>query len=531
MNKFLRTFLLLLITEGCDFGSIELDKVKGPSIDNAFAINLGNIKYTVGELIDDLEDESLEVTEGSDFSMSFIFRDTSFFDDVDSFVEVGEITNTDSFSPFDVDIPAIGTEATVTIPTKNFEFEFNPENGERLDSTFFSGGTLTYTLSSDFDIEIDYILTLKDVKNSDNEPLIFDRTLPAISSSDSQSRSLAGLKNVSRRIGSSNIFEVALDMTLHIPAGKTINASDEVAIELAFIDSQFSALFGDFGSDPVEVQKDSILISAFDEFSENGLALNNPSITMDFVNTFGVELGVSLDEITSFNADNSELTLAGSVVDNNQFVDAPNNTQLGQGVKSSFSIDKSNSNIDELLNTTPNKMVFDLTAIPNPPASDNINNYLTDSSYVEIVTTVEIPLDLKMDGFSKEFELSVSGSDLNDADSLKINIEVINEIPFNGLLNLSFIDDDGNALYTLAEIALITSPEIGIDGRSTEPTITLSSVALDEEGIDAFLNSTEVIASMSIFTLGHQDGDFVKIYSDYLLEIHLTAEGKASIDL
>ena len=531
MKKICKTLFAVAVVSSCDFSSIELDKVKGPTIDNIFAVNIGNIKYTVSELVNDLEDESLEVVEGSDFSMSFVYRDTSVFDDIDSFVEIDDITNTASYSPFDVDVPATGSDAVITLPTENFEFEFDPEEEEQLDSTFFKGGNLEFNLTSDFDVQIDYTFTLRDVKNDAGEPVVFSGTLPQGTSGSSQSRSLAGLRNVLRRSGPSNIFEVALDVTFQVPAGISIAASDEITLELRFAQPEFAAIFGDFGIDRVEVQRDSILISAFDEFGEDGLTLNDPSITMDFKNTFGIEFGVNLENVSAIDSDNSTLTLEGSVVDNPQFIDAPNITQLGSSVASSFSIVKTNSNIDELINSTPNKIVFEVEGTSNPAGSDNLSNYLLDTSYLEIVTSVEIPLDLQMDGFSKEFELSVSGEDVEDLDSLKVNVSVINEIPFNGFLDMSFRDADGNTLYTISQIALIESPQVGPDGRTTEALTTNSSVTLDNEGIEAFLNSTDVVATMSIFTLGHDSNQSVKVFSDYRLEIYLTAEGKVSINL
>ncbi|MEP1032027.1 hypothetical protein [Ekhidna sp.] len=530
-NKILSALCALGITVSCEFSSIELDKIQGPTLNNSFAFNIGNIKYTVGELVNDLEDETLEVVEGGDLSLSLVYRDTSKFDDISSFISIGNIANTDSYSPFGADIPASGSATVVNVPTKNFEFEFNPDGGEQVDSTYFKGGILQYTLSSDFDVQIDYTFTLNDVQNLESEPIVFTRTLPAGSLQDFQSRSLDGLKNVSRREGSSNIFNVSLDLTFHIPAGKSIDAANEMTLELKFVDSEFSAIFGNFGTDPVEVQRDSILISAFDEFNEGGLAFKNPSITMDFKNTYGIELGIELGGVVAVNSDDTEKTLTGDVVTSPQFVEAPNNTQLGESISSSFSIDNTNSNIDELLNTTPNKIIFDVTAIPNTAGSDNLNNFLFDSSYLEIMSTIEIPLDFRMDGFSKEFDLSVSGSDLEDADSLKINIDVINEIPFDGLLDLSFQDSEGNVLYLLEEIAVITAPPIGTEGRVVEPISSRSSIALNEEGIEAFLQSSSVIATMNIFTLGNEGGDFVKIFSDYQLEIYLSAEGKVSVDL
>ncbi len=530
---FQRTALLFLFfISACDFSSIELDKVQGPTIKNTFALNLGTITYSAGELIETLEDETLQVSEGDDLSLSFIHQDTSIFDDIAEFIFLeDEISNTDSYTPFDVDIPAQPSENVVVIPTETFDFEFSSEGGEKIDSTFFKGGTLEYTLSSDFDAQIEYVFTLIDVKDASNNPVIFSNTLNQGEGSKSESIPLNGLKNVAERVGASNIFNVSLDMTFTIPASTPINSAEEVTIELSFQNPEFSAIFGDFGSDAVDVQNDTTEFSSFDEFNEGGLFLRNPSITMDFVNLFGIELGVSLNGIKSIDDSNIETALAGEVVDELQFVDAPNNSQLGQSINSSFSIDITNSNIDELLNNTPENLLFSVAAIPNPSGSDNLNNYMFDSSYIEIRTTVEIPLDFRMDGFSKDFELDISGNDLESADSLIINARIVNDLPFNGSLDLSFRDEEGNELYQIASIDLIESPQVGSDGRTSSSAESNAIVRLNEEGIDAFLNSEEIIATVNVFTFDNEGGTFVKIFSDYSLEIFITAEGTVEVEL
>lgn len=523
--------LLLWLVVGCDFSSIELDKVKGPTLNNVFAINLGNIKYTAGELIDNLEDETLEIVEGSDFSISFIHRDTSVFDDVSEFIRIDDISNSDTFAPFDMDLPALPSEQVVVIPTKTFEFEFYSEGGEQIDSTFFKGGILEYTITSDFGSKIEYTFTLNDVQQLSGEPIVFNNTLEASESSAVESISLNGLKNVSERSGDVNLFSVSLDMTFTIPAGTTINAMDEISLELIFQDSEFSAIFGDFGGDHVEVQEDSVELGAFDDFNEGGLFLRTPSIQLEFENTFGVELGLDLNGVKSVDSDLSEILLSGSVVDNVQFIDAPNHLQVGESAISSIVLDINNSNIDELLNSTPEKIFFAMSAAPNPVGSDNLNNYLFDSSYLEIRTTLEIPLDFRMDGFSKDFEISISGSDLDDADSLSINARVLNAIPFSGSLDLDFKNESGEVIYTLPDIAIIESPDIGLDGRTVGTRETNVSIKLDDEGIAAFLETTDIVARVNIFTFGYESEQYVKIFSDYQLEIYLTAEGKVGVEL
>ena len=525
-------WLSFFFVGACDFSSIELDKVQGPTFKNTFALNLGSIQYSASELVETIEDETLQVQEGDDFSLTFIHQDTSFFDDIADFIVLEEdISNSDTYTPFDVSIPAQGSENVVVLPTETFDFEFNSDGDEKIDSTFFKGGRLEYTLSSPFNVQIDYVFTLIDVLDDSNNPVRFTNTLTESETSKTESISLRGLKNVAERVGDANIFNVSLDMTFTIPAGRAINAAEEMSIELSFRNPEFSAIFGDFGSEPVDVQEDTTTFDSFDEFNDGGLFLRNPSITMDFVNLFGIELGVSLDGVKSVDGSGVERELSGSVVDDLQFVDAPNDTQIGTAVNSSFSIDISNSNIDELLNNTPENLIFSVTATPNPVGSDNLNNYLFDSSYIEIRTRVEIPLDFRMDGFSKDFDLDLSGNDIDGADSLIINARVVNELPLNGSLDLSFRDANGNELYQIAAIDLIESPSIGSDGRAVDASESNASVRLDDEGIAAFLDAEEIIATVNVFTFDSENGTFVQIFSDYNLEIFLTAEGTVEVEL
>ena len=523
--------LPVIFLAACNLDSIELDKVKGPSLNNTFAINLGNIKYSVSELVESLEDDQLEVSEGSDLLLSFIYRDTTRFTDIADFIDINNVSNEVNFAPFDVDLPAIPTENVVTLPTELFEFEFNPEGGQRVDSTFFKEGMLTYMVTSDFGVRIAYSFTIDDVQDQDGNPVVFAGTLTETQRSSTQQISLEGFKNVASRVGDANVFTSSIDLTFTVPAGTAISAGDEINVSLVFENPEFSAVFGDFGTDPIDVQEDTTEIAVFDEFNEGGLFLNDPSIELEFENKFGVELGIDLQGVKSVDGNDVSIDLSGDVVDNLQFIDAPNNSQLGEEVTSSFTINKDNSNIDELLNSSPEQLVFSVAAVPNPAGSDNLNNYLFDSSYMEIRSTIAIPLDFRMDGFSRDFEIAVPGSDLEGADSLQLNVRVVNEIPFNGTLDLSFRNEDGEELYQLPDIGVIESPNIGSDGRTVEASESISAIKLDADGIDAFLKTTDIIATMNIFTFESELGTSVKIFSDYQLDIFLTAEGRVEVEL
>lgn len=531
MQRFAMIASLLFMTR-CGIEELELEKVKGPTITSDFALKMGSITYTVGELVDDIQDESVEIVEGEDFSLSFIYNESLTFSNSNDFITIGDISNSESFSPFTSDIPATPLQVEIAVPTREFDFEFQPNDGEEVDSVFFKSGSLEFSIMSAFtDVTIAYELTLIDVREADNQPVVFSNVLAAGVASDHQEISLEGIKNVSERVGDLNIFRASLDLTITVPEGVAINSEDALEVGLVFKDPQFSAVFGNFGTTAIDVQQDTIKLGSFDDFNSEGLALRRPSISMDIQNTFGVEMGLQLGEIRSFNAEGLAVTLSGSVVDNVQFVDAPNEKQVGEQIGSVIEIDVENSNIDDLLNIVPQEIVFEVSAVANPAGSDNLNNYLLDSSRLSINTRLEVPLEFRMNGFSRDFEFEVSTENLVGAESLSLSITTENEIPFNGTLNLAFVNDTGEELLQLTDLAIISSPELGLDERITSASVANEIIALDEVGINAFLQSSKVIATLNIFTFESDQGAFVKIFSDYQLKVDLAISGKVTFDL
>ncbi len=532
MRNYLNGFIILALLglSTCGLADLEFEKVQNPTITTELALPLGSISYTIKDLTEDIGDEVLEVVEGDEYFLSFIYRDTTEYSDHDSFIKIDDVSNNETYSPIVVDIPPVANSASIKLPIKEFEFEMEATRGEQIDSVFFGGGMLEYTLSSDFDFPVDYIFTLTDLRDEDNQPLTFDRSIAA-ASSDFQSYPLDGVKNISASQGGTNVFKVNLELTLQIPANTAVSASDQITLDMILKNTEIDAVFGDFGNDPISVQENSIEISAFEDAEFGELEVASMKISLEVDNRYGIEMGASLAGIKAVDADLNELLLSGNVVNDLQFVDAPNSEQIGEIVSSTITVDETNSNILDLINSLPTNMVFDITAEPNPLESDNENNFLFEDQFVEIRTIMEIPFEFKMDGFSKDISMSSPGSDLEDAESLVIKIVATNEIPFSGTLDLSFEDKDEEVLYVLSDIGIIESPEIGSDGRTIGSSEGLATITLDDDGLEAFLSSNKIVATINIFTFENALGNYVKIFSDYQLDIDLAVSGIIRVEL
>lgn len=522
-----------MIFSGCHLGDLEFDKVKNPEISTSIAFNVGSVKYNALELMEDIEDESLEIKEGEDMSISFFYRDTTQFSNVDDLITIGTISNVESLT-VGRDIPASPIEFRIPFE-ETFVFEFAADNNEAIDSVYFKAGSLEYAMQSDFEASIEYSWTIINTKfqetNLDISRSILLNYDGVNQVTDSFVQPLSALKALISKEGGLNVFRVHITGELIVPVGSQIRRTESMNFELTFRDPEFSGIFGNFGSDVFDVQEEEIAFDMFEEYGGDGLALGSPSVTLEVDNSFGIEMGVDLSKIVAVDNDNSEIALAGSVVDNLQIIDAPALTNVGGLVGTNIDINTTNSNIADLLNSTPNNIRFAISAQPNPPGAALTSNFVTDSAEVEIRTVIEIPLDFKMDGFTTDFDFEFSGSDIDDAESLTLRLKTTNEMPFNGSVDIQFLDANDVVLDEVLDADVIKSPVVGTDGRISQPATNSTDIVLDQDAIDAFLKSekSKVIVKISSFE-ANQDR-FVKIFSDYELEIALSVFGKITTQL
>lgn len=519
---------ILLSLLGCAFDDLEFEKVQGPEITTDISFPLGTISYTVKDLVDDIDDDVLSIEEGNDFFLSFIYRDTTLYNDHDELISIADINNSSEFTP----IPGGLTNNTGSEIVRNanttFDYVIEAEDGEQLDSVFFQGGNLSFDIQSNFDpsITINYTFTLTDVLDGSDQPVIFSGNISG-NEDDTQNRELNGLKAVSSFQSMENVFNVALAVTITIPDGASVSGSDDIDMALDMTSPDIRAVFGDFGDQPISIVGDEIETSALEDIGDGNIELANPSITISIENSYGIEMGVNFSGIKAIDGEN-EIALSGSVVDNVQFIDAPNDTQIGQEVLTQLIIDKDNSNLPDLLNALPNRIEFDLEAMANPAGSDNLNNFLYDDQQAEIITEVEIPFEFRMDGFEIDLDFETDLGEDSDAEEVTLSITSINEIPFSGTMDLSFKDDQGEDLYVIPNVSVIGSPDVGGDGRTSEALVTETDVVLDANAIEQFLASKSAVIVLTIETFSD---DAVKIYSDYRLDVQLAFSGKFTTEI
>ncbi|MEP3387773.1 MAG: hypothetical protein ABJO02_06280 [Reichenbachiella sp.] len=510
----------------------DLGKIKPGTVSPHIAINLGYSEYTVQELLEDLEDESVEITTNADQTIALYFSESTVYDGNDDLIAINSVSNEEEFAPAE-NVPAtpIGYEIEID---EVFTFSFPANNGEEIDSLIYSAGTLDFEMLSTFKGDIDYTWTIEGTKlvttNVDltnSEELVYT----GADVTDSYSRPLEGLKSkFYKNAFDENEFQVHVVGTITFEAGTEILPEQRMTFDLAFNNPGFTHIYGKFGSDPIDLQNQSIDMTAFNDFSGDGLKLEDPRVYLITTNSYGMDIELSFDELKAVDADGNEVLLQEITPPGiDGFVSSP---EIEGEVKiDTIELNNQNSNIDDLLNSAPVLMEFEISGIPNPASSSRLNNFLLEDSRVEIESLIAIPMQFQMDGFSVDFDFELNDLDIESAESIIFNIIATNEIPFSGAIDLSFIDDQGNLLFSLPNAANIESPTVGSDGKTTAPHVSNSGIDLSSEGIDALINAHKILATANISTFEHEKNRYVTLYSDYKLNIELSLAGEVTIQL
>lgn len=540
LYKILSPALILMLASiyACNIDDVDFKDVELPNYNGDFVGPLGTASYSIPEFIETLEDDQIDIDTSQSGLLSFIYRDTTTFDDLDEILILNDVNSDGSIiSPMDIPASAIIIPIDTSI-VDSLEFIYPFDVDEQLDSLNFRQGSITLTYRSSFSIPLDFEIILDDVTDrATGLPLILTGTAePGIESI--QTSSLINHKVVAtQNTSGENIFTgVFLVPDLQLNVGDEVSLDDLFEFNLSFSDAEFETIYGYFGNKEADIHQQVISFDFFNEL-EGDISFNEPEIRVTVENAFGLTLGVGFSEITATNADGQSLTLSGSVVDEPQFINGPDINSVGDAVTSVVRINSENSNIRSLFEINPTEFSLSVSGLTNYSNISTIvpiedRNFISESSYTINILEVEIPLDVNLINFSKSFDFNIDGINLWDTDTIGIRLKSINEIPIQGTFNLQFIDSDSiTIVHEINNVLAFASPEVSSSGVADAPSENVTIIPLFGNGIDAFENAPIMRVEMNVESYNAAEGQYVKLFYDSGIELIVGLEASVNLEL
>ncbi len=456
-----------------------------PSYNGPVAYGDFTLKDILEEMLDTAElEQDIEIDEDSTNLYYVAYSDHIKSIRADEWIDIPDqnFPNVYFYRP-EVTIPAVvlGGPGDTIYKIKVEKFDFVTEHNERVDSIFLTSGLLNTNTYSTLHHTGWLIIHSNQIKVGDE----FYRDSIVISDAsgsftDSRVTPLDGsaLRLDNQSDPDTTFLEIIFELYL-IHSGADINAGEEVNVDMTFNDLIFQSAYGYFGDyDTLLIDNERYEFEIFEYEFEGNVYFGDPRINLLVNNSFGLPIGVDLFGLTAYSQKTgieTDITFEPGV--NPFLINAPDFSQTGQSVVTEISVNKNNSNLEDVTNTTLSYIDYSARTITNPTGLPTQDNFVLDSSRASVDFEVVLPMDLRAEDFEVEDTVDFDMSDIPEEgddiviDTFQIRLATTNTMPVEIYMQVVFVDEFYNiidSMFLNGAEDIIRSPAIDQDGKVTQ---------------------------------------------------------------
>jgi len=351
------------------------------------------------------------------------------------------------------------------------------------------------------------------------------------------------------------------------------NYTDEIWIKYSLVDNEIDYIKGYFGEREESMDNDTLdlTLDGFLDKVSGSISFVDPKIRLEYTNSIGIPITLGIDAAGIKNNVATELNFAPVDLEYPSSPDQPE-------ASGTIEINKTNSAIDDILASMPEKLVFGGFAKLYPDGyPGNRDSYIYGDCKIEGKLTFELPLELRINNLSfsdtinnflkdngddndngdegnnggDEYwdgydpypdEYVYDGNDDNNDDdggdaqsiaeyieSMSLILTVDNGFPLGISTSMVLYDTVAQEnLYTLDFTDILEPASVDANGKVTTSKKSVTTMEIDNEFFSHIEEADKIIVEFTLNTTNSDDQD-VKIYSDYA--IGFTASVKATADL
>lgn len=294
-------------------------------------------------------------------------------------------------------------------------------------------------------------------------------------------------------------------------------------------DFEASYVEGYLGQDVYELDRDTIEIEFFENWTRGDVYFEDPKVFTTVENSFGFPVRSQANVFEVITVNGEKLALQSQAIDNGIDIDYPEFNEVGEVKTTYFTFDKTNSNIDSILGSNPVALDYDLDALPNPDGNTAIRGFLTDSSFFKVKLEVELPVYGKSLGFAANDTIDFNLSDYDDIENVEFKVITDNNMPLELALKIYFAQDDKilDSLFTDG-YALVDAAEVDMDGNVIEPVTKTTFVDFNDARLDAIRGANKIYVTVD-FTTYNGGQTSVRILADQEVKVRMGM--KVGLDL
>lgn len=284
---------------------------------------------------------------------------------------------------------------------------------------------------------------------------------------------------------------------------------------------------GYFGSVPIDLT-DSSKMDVFNIVKAGNFDLESLQISLDIVNGFGVDAGMTLNNIKSVN------TVSGqSVPLISSWIGTPINvtraTETGNSAApvnaEVYKLNFSNDNVKAMFENLPDRITFDINGQVNPMGNiSGGNDFYYDGNGMSLMLNLDIPLALKanaltlVDTVTFDFAYNENGSRITGG---TFHLIADNGFPFDATVQLYMLNEACVITDSLMFGNTIQAAPLNTDMKVSAPLRTIVQVPVPPDKLEKLYATKKMALKVILQTSGNQH---LKIYSHYKIDLSLTGD-------
>jgi len=326
-----------------------------------------------------------------------------------------------------------------------------------------------------------------------------------------------------------NKLQISYTVTMNQNANY-IRKTDELGVEVFLRNLEFSYIEGYLGQPSINYLPDSILIDLLKNLEANNMKFYNPSLNFFYSNSAGIPVQISNQNINSY-ASAVPITMSGTYLSNPIDINYPSLTEIGQVKKTTSSATRYNSNVRDMINQAPSYFTIDMDINLNQ-GPKKYDNFLTDSSFFEIVSEINLPLYGTLKNYNYEVYLGVDSLDMEMIELIQLNLLAENSIPLDMNVQIYLADSSRNVLDSVVESTsmLFKASETDTSGKVVKMTKSLTKIIVSNDKIASNPDLTQFIIKMTASSADKASKD-IKVYTSNRLDLKVSLFVKLKIDL
>lgn len=458
IKKLFAISAIIFIAQGCIKKEIELQKLESEAFDPSFATSLGGATFNLGRLESHYVDDHFEYNASTGL-LEYVYYKRLFELGLIDMFSIPAMNATASFGMPGADQSTMnfGGAGTVVNFSNQSTTTFPVSNSEQIDSIIVRNGTMNINLSSDFahDGVIDIIipsLKLNGVAFTTTLNLDYVATVPVTASLTNFD--LSGYTiDLTDGGTTDNTARFAFNVQM-TSSGAPIVGTESLDFTIDFTVDTLQEAHGYLGAYTNILAQDTMYIDLFENLNGGSIHVEEPIINLKIYNNTGIEVQTNFNTI--FSSDNNGNNLTGVGL-NLPLINRAIN--VGDTAITNDSIDKTNSNIVQVIDLAPNGLIYDASSNTNPGGVTQ--NFITYDAALWCDAKLRLPLY----GWGNDFTFTdttdadldnILGVDSADAENIKqvdLRLIVDNGLPIEAKIQVYFADTNNNVLDSLFNTA------------------------------------------------------------------------------